>query len=434
LTDLKPPVPALQAMRWRIAMLLCLVTAISYVDRQALSVAAPVVRDEFQLTNTQYGWIAYAFLMAYALGQLVLGPLIDRLGTRRSFTLAVVWWSVAAMLHALGRGFVSFFALRALLGITEAVNFPAALKAVAEWFPKHERSLATGIVTAGTGIGAIVAPPLVGLLIHFYGWQAAFLVPGAVGFLWVIAWKRWFHPPESHPTITPAERAYILEGRVAASNAKLPGRWRDYLRHRETWGLILARFTGDGAFYFFAFWLPNYLHSERGFDIVKIAWVAALPFVAADLGALFGGWLGGRMMRDGVSLDAARKRVIWLGALLVPVAMPAVFVESPYVAVLLVSAALFAIQVKSSSLFAVPMDLFPARDVASVWGLSGAAGSLAAAFAQPFIGWLIDHYSYTPVFAIVSLMHIGSALAVTVLIPRIAPLAALTPASAGVAR
>ncbi|MCU0806338.1 MAG: PucC family protein [Burkholderiales bacterium] len=155
---------------------------------------------------------------------------------------------------------------------------------------------------------------------------------------------------------------------------------------------------------------------------MKIAWVAALPFVAADLGALFGGWLGGRLIARGASLDAARKRVIWLGALMVPVAMPAVFVESPYVAVLLVSAALFAIQVKSSALFAVPMDLFPSRDVASVWGLSGAAGSLAAAFAQPFIGWLIDHYSYTPVFAIVSTMHIASALAVMLLIPRIAPL------------
>ncbi|HSW34088.1 MAG TPA: MFS transporter [Steroidobacteraceae bacterium] len=412
--------PHLHAMRWRVAIMLCLVTAISYIDRQALSVAAPVVRAEFGLTNTQYGWITYAFLMTYALGQVALGPVIDRLGTRRSFSLAVVWWSVAAMLHAFGKGFLSLFALRGFLGLTEAVNFPAALKAVAEWFPAHERSLATGIVTAGTGLGAIVAPPLVGLLIHFHGWQAAFLVPGAVGFLWVLAWKRMYALPEAHPTIAPAEREYILGGRVpeVAGSAT---RWRDYLRHRETWGLILARFTGDGAFYFFAFWLPNYLHSERGFDIVRIAWVAALPFVAADMGALFGGWLGGRMIARGVELDAARKRVIWLGALLVPVALPAVFVESPYVAVLLVSGALFAIQVKQASLFAVPTDLFPARDVAAVWGLSGAAGSLAAAFAQPVIGWLIDNYSYTPVFVIVSFMHIVSALVVSLLIRRIEP-------------
>lgn len=407
-------------MRWRVAIMLCLVTAISYVDRQALSVAAPVIRTEFGLTNTQYGWITYSFLMAYALGQVALGPVIDRLGTRRSLSLAVIWWSVAAMLHAFGKGFLSLFALRGFLGITEAVNFPAALKAVAEWFPAHERALATGIVTAGTGIGAILAPPLVGLLIHFYGWQAAFLVPGAVGFLWVLAWKRMYALPEAHPTIAPAERDYILAGRVPEAVGSV-SRWRDYLRYRETWGLILARFTGDGAFYFFAFWLPNYLHSERGFDIVRIAWVAALPFVAADLGALFGGWLGGRMIARGIELDAARKRVIWLGALLVPVALPAVFVQSPYLAVLLVAGALFAIQVKQSALFAVPTDLFPARDVAAVWGLSGAAGSLAAAFSQPLIGWLIDNYSYTPVFAIVSVMHIVSAFMVAVLIRRIEP-------------
>jgi ACS family hexuronate transporter-like MFS transporter len=419
-------------VRWRIAILLCLVTAISYVDRQALSVAAPVVREAFQLSNTEYGWITYAFLMAYAIGQVALGPVIDRLGTKRSFSLAVVWWSVAAALHAFGKGFLSFFFYRAFLGLTESVNFPAALKAVAEWVPKQERSLATGIITAGTGIGAIVAPPLVGLLIHYYGWQAAFLVPAAVGFIWVVAWRRWFALPEDHPRISEVERAFVLGGRTLRTTGDDLRRWRDYLRYRETWGLILARFTGDGAFYFFAFWLPNYLFNERGFDIVKIAWVAALPFVAADLGALFGGWLGGRMIANGASLDAARKRVIWLGALMVPIALPAVFVESPYLAVLLVSGSLFAIQVKSSSLFAVPTDLFPPRDVASVWGLSGAAGSLAAAFAQPLIGWIIDHHSYEPVFYIVSLMHIVSAAAVMLLIPRIAPLGA--PSSVPVAR
>lgn len=429
MTERGPPVPLLHALRWRVAAMLCLVTAISYVDRQALSVAAPVVREEFGLSNTEYGWITYAFLMAYAAGQVALGPVIDRLGTRRAFSLAVTWWSVAAGLHALGRGFLGFFALRGFLGVTEAVNFPAALKAVAEWFPKHERSLATGIITAGTGIGAIVAPPLVGLLIHFYGWHAAFVVPALVGFVWVFAWNRMYALPEHHPGIRPAEREYILTGRTPSSAGDVR-RWRDYLRYRETWGLMLARFTGDGAFYFFAFWLPNYLHSERGFDIVQIAWVAALPFVAADLGAVFGGWLGGRMMARGTELDAARKRVIWLGALLVPVALPAVLVESPYLAVALVSAALFAIQVKSSSLFAIPTDLFASRDVASVWGLSGAAGSFAAAFAQPLIGWLIDHYSYTPVFVIVSLMHIVSAWMVTLLIPRIAPLPPLDPAAA----
>jgi MFS transporter, ACS family, hexuronate transporter len=423
LISVPAPVPHLQALRWRIAFLLCMVTAISYIDRQALSVAAPVIRETFELSNTDYGWITYAFLVAYALGQAGLGPLVDRLGTRRSFSIAVTWWSIAAMLHALGRGFLGFFSFRALLGVAESVNLPAALKAIAEWFPQQERSLATGIVTAGIGIGAIVAPPLVGVLIHYFGWQAAFLMPGAAGLLWVIAWRRMYALPEQHLKITNAERTYIEAGRTPGSaTVATRGRWRSYLRNRETWGLILARFTGDGAFYFFAFWLPNYLHNERGFNIAKIVWATALPFVAADVGSLFGGWLGGWMLARGVSLDAARKRVIWLGALLVPMALPAVFVDSPVLAVLLVAGALFAIQVKASSLFAVPADLFPSSDVASVWGLTGAAGSLAAAFAQPLIGWIIDHYSYTPVFVIVSMMHIVSALAVSWLIPRIGPL------------
>jgi ACS family hexuronate transporter-like MFS transporter len=417
------PVPHLQALRWRIAFLLCLVTAIGYIDRQALSVAAPIIRDTFALSNTQYGWITYAFLVAYALGQAGLGPWVDRLGTRQSLWIAVASWSIVAALHAVARGFLGFFSLRALLGVTESVNLPAALKAVAEWFPQQERSLATGIVTAGIGIGAIVAPPLAAVLIYYFGWQAAFLVPGAAGFLWLIAWRRTYALPEQHPRITHAERTYIEAGRTpGTAMVAAPGRWRSYLRHRETWGLILARFTGDGAFYFFAFWLPNYLHNERGFNLAQIAWATAFPFVAADAGSLFGGWLGGRLLARGVSLDAARKRVIWLGALLVPVALPAVYVDSPVLAVLLVAGSLFAIQMKASSLFAVPADLFPSRDVASVWGLTGAAGSLAAAFAQPLIGWIIDHYSYTPVFVIVSMMHIVSALAVSWLIPRIGPL------------
>jgi len=424
LTSAPAPVPHLQALRWRVALALCLVTAIGYLDRQALSVAAPVIRQAFALSNTQYGWITYAFLMAYALGQLGLGRQVDRLGTRRTFSLAVGGWSLVAMLHAAARGFLGLFWFRALLGLTESVNFPAAVKAVAEWFPVSERSLATGIVTAGTGIGAIFAPPLAGVLIYLWGWQAAFLVPGLAGFLWLRWWGRLYALPERHPSIAAAEREYILAGRTPGGTSADLRPWREYLRHRETWGLVLARFTADGAFYFFAFWLPNYLHSERGFDILRIAWVAAVPFVAADLGAIAGGWLGGRMLQRGVPLDAARKRVIWLGALLVPVALPAVFVDSPLTAVLLVSAALFAIQVKSAALFAVPADLFAPRDVASVWGLCGAAGSLAAAFAQPFIGWLVDHYSYTPVFGIVSAMHIVSALMVTVFIPRIAPLEA----------
>jgi len=432
--------------RWWVAIALCAVTMIGYVDRLALAVAAPVIRSEFSFSNAQYGVITLAFLLCYALGQLFLGPVIDRLGSKRALALAVLWWSVASMLHALGRGVGSFFAARAFLGITEAANFPTAFKVIAEWFPRGERSFAAGFVTAGTGIGAIVAPPLIVFLIASFdalhaqglspvrGWQAAFIVPGALGFVWVWLWNRHFHLPESHPHIDPEERALVLGDRTAPRAELRPERTSFagevaayfrrlayWFRYRQTWGLAFARFTGDGAFYFFAFWIPNYLNEVRGFGLGTIAWAAAIPFVFADAGALLGGWTGHRLIRGGMSVDRSRKLMIWTGALLAPIALPAVYVDSPVLAVLLMGLGIFAIQVKSASMFALPTDLFPAGAVGTVWGASGAAGSLAAAFSQPVIGWTIDRFSYEPVFIAVSLMHIVSATIVMVVIRRIEP-------------
>jgi ACS family hexuronate transporter-like MFS transporter len=431
--------------RWWIAILLCAVTMIGYVDRLALSVAAPVIRAEFGFTNEQYGFITFAFLLTYALGQLLLGPVIDRLGSRRSLSLAVFWWSVVSVLHAFARGVGGFFAARAFLGITESVNFPAAYKVVAEWFPRAERSLASGFVTAGTGLGAIVAPPLIAFLIGtfdalhaqglspIHGWHAAFVVPGLLGLVWVWIWNRYYLSPELDPSLSVEERELVLAERGAlaeppparlsvgeeiAAYFRRMGYW---FRYRETWGLALARFAGDGAFYFFAFWIPNYLSDVRGFGLKEIAWAAAIPFVFADLGSLFGGWAGQRLVRSGMSVDASRKTMIWGGALLVPLALPAVYVDSAVVAVLCMGLGIFAIQTKSASLFAVPADIFPPRAVGTVWGASGAAGSLAAAFSQPVIGWVIDRYSYEPVFVALAASHIVSAALLMAFVRRIEP-------------
>jgi ACS family hexuronate transporter-like MFS transporter len=425
--------------------MLCAVTMIGYVDRLALSVAAPVIRKEFGFTNEQYGLITFAFLLTYALGQLLLGPVIDRLGSKRSLSLAVFWWSVASCVHALARSVGGFFAARAFLGVTEAVNFPAAYKVVAEWFPRAERSLASGFITAGTGLGAIVAPPLIAFLIGafdalharglspIHGWHAAFVVPGVLGLVWVWVWNRNFHSPETDPDASPQERALVLAERgtlavasaerrpVRAELAAYFHRMAYWFRYRETWGLALARFAGDGAFYFFAFWIPNYLSDVRGFGLKEIAWAAAIPFVFADLGSLFGGWAGQRLIRSGWSVDASRKAMIWGGALLVPLALPAVHVDSAIAAVFLMGLGIFAIQVKSASLFAVPADLFPASAVGTVWGASGAAGSLAAAFSQPVIGWTIDRYSYEPVFVAVAVAHLVSAALLVLFVRRIEP-------------
>lgn len=414
------------AVRWQIAILLCLITTINYVDRQALAVAAPVIIEQFQFSNTQFGAITSAFLFAYAIGQLVVGPVVDRLGTKRSFRFAVIAWSIAGILHAAGRGFWSFFSLRALLGATEAMNFPAAVKAVAEWFPRRERSLAVGIVTMGPGLGSMIAPPLLGWLITAYGWQWAFIVPGAAGFLWLLIWQARYDHPETHPGLSPAERALIVadhhEERAVSPARDTDQPWYAFvrfLRYREVWGLMLSRFVADGAFYFFVAWLPLYLAQERGFDIRAIAISAWIPFLAADLGSLFGGWLGTRLIGRGMSINAARKWVIWIGALLVPVALPAVFAESAYVAIALICIAMFAIQVKSSNLFTVPADLFPARDVATIWGLFGAVGSFGGMLFVALAGWVSEHYSYTPIFAAVGIMHIVSALIVMVMIQNI---------------
>jgi len=433
--------------RWWVAIMLCAVTMIGYVDRLALSVAAPAVRGQFGFTNEQYGFITFAFLATYAAGQLLLGPVIDRLGSKRSLSLAVFWWSVASCVHAFGRGVAGFFAARAFLGFTEAANLPAAYKVIAEWFPRAERSTASGLITAGIGIGAIVAPPLIAFLIAAFdalharglsptqGWQAAFIVPGALGFAWVWIWRRHFHLPEHDPSLGADERALVMGQRVApvveaAGRRPLGEEMRAYFarlaywfRYRETWGLALARFTADGAFYFLAFWIPNYLSDVRGFGLKEIAWAAAIPFVFADLGSLLGGYAGQRLIRDGWSVDASRKAMIWAGALLVPLALPAVYVDSALLAVLLMGLGIFGIQVKSASLFAVPSDIFPPTAVATVWGASGAAGSLAAAFSQPVIGWTIDRYSYEPVFVAVALMHVVSAGCVMVLVRRIEPVA-----------
>jgi len=327
------------------------------------------------------------------------------------------------MLHAFGRGFASFFAFRVLLGLTEAANFPAATKAIAEWFPRSERSLAVGIFTMGPGLGAIIAPPLIAGIMILWGWQAAFLIPGAIGFLWLFLWNRWFHLPADHPGLSADEREFILAETVAAPDpdgSTIKGRpWYWALRYREVWGLMLSRFVSDGAFYFFVFWLPLYLTQERGFDLKDIALFAWIPFLAVDIGGITGGYLGKVLIEKGISLDKSRKLVIWIGALLVLAAMPAAEAESAGLALLLISIAMFAIQFKASSMFTLPADLFPARDVGTVWGMYGAVGSFGGMVFSSLAGWTIDHYSWTPLFVAAGCMHIISAVLINVFVPRI---------------
>ncbi len=411
------------AVRWQMAILLCLITTVNYIDRQAFSVAGPVIIEEFGLSNAQFGFIGSAFLFAYAVGHIVVGPIIDRIGVKRAFSIAVVAWSLAGMLCAAGRGFWSFLSLRSLLGMAEAANFPAALKSVSQWFPASERSLAVGIVFVGPGLGAVLAPPLLGWLILSFGWQWAFLIPGAAGFIWLWVWQRFYHPPETHPRVSAAERQLILAGQPMAAAAELPTlSIGQVLRQPTMWTLMLSRFLNDGAFYFFIFWLPLYLSQERGFDIFQIAVFAWIPFLAADLGSLGGGWLGRRLIDAGMSLDRSRKLLIWAGALLVLATLPAVWVDSPYLAIGLIGVAMFAIQGKAANLFALPADIYPSAQVATTWGLFGAVGAMGGVVFNSAVGLTVDAFGYLPVFAAVGVTQFLSAAVISWFIPKIMPI------------
>lgn len=399
--------PAHLAVRWRIALLLCLITTINYVDRIAFSVATPTLQDRFGFSNADIGDFGLAFLAAYALGQLFGGRVVDRFGVKRSYGFAVAAWSLACIAHALGQGVKSFSIARIALGLGEAVNFPAAFKAVAEWFPRVERSLAVGVVTLGVGFGSMITPPLAGWLIITLGWQWAFIVPGTLGLLWLVLWQRAYHAPDAHPRLGDLERDLIIAERDEAPGAPRP--MLALLRLPETWVLMASRFVADGAFYFILFFLPTYLIDERGFVLRDIALFAWLPFAFADLGSFAGGWTSTRLMRGGWSLARARTVTMWVGALLAVAALPAAYAESARLCFALICVTLFAIQFKQANLFTLPADLFPARDVATVWGMFGAAGSVGGALFSAFSGRLADAVGFAPVFVVVAILHILSA-------------------------
>jgi len=407
------------AIRWRIAILLAVITTINYIDRSVFGVVAPVVRKLYEIGDADYGIITSGFLFAYGIGQLLSGPVIDRFGTKRAFGLAALLWSLSTMLHSLGRGLWSFFAMRVTLGLAEAANFPAATKAVAQWFPAKERSTAVGIVMLGAGAGAIITPPLTVWIMETMGWRWAFVIPGALGFVWVILWQRWFHLPEDHPTISDSERQLILAER---SPQVAKQSWTSLLRYKEFWGLLIARVVSDFPFYFFLFWLPQYLIDARGFDLRGIALFAWLPWVAADLGALTGGSLSSWLVSKGKSINFARKAVIWLGATMVLVTIPAVQAENSYVALGLICFGLFAIQIKGSVFFTLPTDLFPAGKVATVWGVFGAVGSLGGSLLGILAGYMIQTSGYSNVFYMIAFLHLLSALLLQIFVPRIRPL------------
>ena len=300
---------AIPGLRWWIIGLVFLATLINFIDRLTISVLAPVITAQLELSNLEFASITTSFLAAYTISQGLSGKLYDRIGTKRGFTLSILVWSVAACAHAFARGLISLISLRLLLGVGEAGNWPGAAKVIAEWFPVRERAFAMGIFNSGVAIGNIVAPPLIVFLQIRFGWQTAFLVTGGLGFVWLVLWLMFYETPERHASLSHEEYAHIKQGRETDTDSARFS-WRRLLKYRQVWAIVLARFVTDPVWWLYITWLPLYLHRVRGFSLKQIGMFAWLPFVAADAGSLLGGWISGYLITRGRTTDKARKVVI----------------------------------------------------------------------------------------------------------------------------
>jgi MFS transporter, ACS family, hexuronate transporter len=396
------------------AGLVFLATFINFIDRLTIAVLAPVITVQLGLTNLQFASVSTWFLVAYTASQGLSGRLYDRFGTRRGFTVSILVWSVAAMSHAFARGLASLSALRFVLGLGEAGNWPGAAKVIAEWFPPRERAFAMGIFNSGVTVGSIVAPPLIVFLQLRFGWKTTFLVTGGLGFVWLALWLLFYDTPERHAGLTAEERALIPErrpesagGRPGSSGAAPPSGWAALLEHRQVWAIVMARFVTDPVWWLYITWLPLYLSTVRRFSLKEIGLFAWLPYVAADAGSLAGGWFSGYLITRGWSVNRARKTIIVLGAVLMSAGIPAAMSESAFTALAFISVVLFGFQAWINNVQTLPSDFFPESVVASVAGLGGVGAGLGAILFTLTTGFVIDRFhSYTPILVVAGLLPV----------------------------
>ncbi|HSS20425.1 MAG TPA: MFS transporter [Pyrinomonadaceae bacterium] len=401
----------LPGLRWWIAGLIFLATLINYIDRLTISVLAPVITHDLGLTNTEFGGILTWFLLAYTISQGLSGKLYDRIGTKRGFVCSILLWSAAAMAHAFARGLASLSVFRFILGFGEAGNWPGAAKTVAEWFPIRERAFGMAIFNSGAAIGSVVAPPLIVWLSLTYGWQTTFIVTGSLGIAWLLLWILFYQTPDRHGWLSQQERKLILDGQQTeavkgAAHAELTAapRWRELLRYRQVWAIVLARFLTDPIWWLYISWLPKYLADARGFSLVKIGLFAWVPYVAADAGSLSGGWVSGHLIARGWSVDRARKLVILIAALLMPAGIFAAFAHDAMVALVLIGVVLFGFQVWINNVQTLPGDFFSDKAVGSVAGLGGTGAGIGSMIFIFSTGWVVDHFSYVPVLVTAGLL------------------------------
>jgi ACS family hexuronate transporter-like MFS transporter len=410
-------------LRWFMIGMIFLITVVNYVDRMTLGVLAPTIMEAFDMTNVDYSRVVTMFLIAYTISQMVSGKVLDRIGTRVGMMVFVGIWTVASMLHSVARSAVHLGLFRFMLGLGEAGNWPGAAKSVAEWFPVRERAFAMAIFNSGASIGAVVAPPIIVWVALTWGWRYAFFIGASCSTLVMLLWFLFYRTPDRHPRLSERERAHIFSDRGTPSAAAASTRpWLSLFRYRQVWALITARFLTDPIWWFLISWLPNYLKNERGFSLALIGVLAWIPFLFADLGNLTGGGASSLLIRRGWSVDRARKTVMLTSAALLPVGVVAVVSGgSDALALAGVSLIAFAYQSWIVNVITLPSDCFPRQDVGSVAGIGGTAAGVASILFTLLVGWIVDNFSYTPVYLIVGGMAPLGALAFLAIMRKIEP-------------
>jgi MFS transporter, ACS family, hexuronate transporter len=416
--------------RWTVCALIFFATTVNYLDRQVIGILKPLLESDLKIGEAAYGYIVTAFQLFYAFGMIIAGRLIDKFGTKIGYGFSVLLWSFAAMGHALAKGGLGFGFWRALLGVSESGNFPAAIKTVAEWFPKRERALATGIFNSGTNVGAIVAPLAVPAIATAWGWQAAFIITGAIGFLWLIFWFIFYEVPEKQRRLTSGELSLIKSDTEEAEESTKSVPWLKLLKYRQTWVFFIGKAMTDPIWWFYLFWIPGWLSEVRGagLNIKSFGFPLVVIYTSTTVGSIFGGWLSSFMIRKGMSPFNARKYTMLLFALLV---IPIFFAQSKgmgtWGAVALISLAASSHQAWSANIFTTVSDAFPKAAVSSVTGIGGMAGALGGAFISILAGNLLDFYKkaghvetgYTIMFSIAACAYILAWAIMNIFAPKV---------------
>jgi ACS family hexuronate transporter-like MFS transporter len=406
-------------LRWYVCGLLFYATTVNYIDRQVLGLLKPVMSSELGWHEAQFGWVVFAFQGAYALMMPIAGRIIDWLGTRLGYALAVIVWSCAAMSHALARTTVQFAAARFALGLGEAANFPAAIKTIADWFPRRERALATGIFNSGTNVGAIVAPLLVPFVAAHFGWRSSFLATGVLDAIWLVVWFSTYRAPAQHRWLSAGERN-LIESDGPTEIRRIP--YTVLLRTRAAWAFLLGKFLTDPVWWFYLYWLPGFLNRKYGLDLSHLGAPLIAVYLAADVGSIAGGWISSALLSRGIDVNRARKTALLICALSVTPVIGVMFARGNlWLTVALVGLATAGHQGWSANLFTLASDTFPKSVVASVVGLGGFGGAVGGMLVAPAVGYWLDfsNEAYGPLFVVAGLMYLFTLLVIHLLLPRI---------------